>query len=73
MDSVSDRPWAHLRDEAKDGHWADYAAWGRWICAEENKLCGGDILGVLDQTDQANLYLMFCDVADRAAIAEGAK
>lgn len=39
--NVSHHPWAHLMDEKRDGAWAHYAAWERWMSANlENE--GGD-------------------------------
>lgn len=66
-------PWEHLADEEKDLHYADYAAWERWIREEWDRLstdttCHPDLLdAILGDTTQ--LYLLmrsaYCQDAAR--------
>ena len=62
------RPWSATASahEATHGHWADYAAWQRWLAAEVTReFPQADLIFTsLDADQAAGLYLAMCNLAD---------
>lgn len=54
-------PWEHLRDEEKNGHYAEFAAWQEWFDREMDKRDHYDFRECLDIHEQTSLFALFFD------------